>query len=264
MEKDILIQNLKTKAGVDNLSERTYEEVATVLLPMFEDDTKITDESWVLPVQMLKSASGQLRHEVANGITNGKAQWETAMKSAFEEEKAKAVEAAKAEWEKEKNKTQTAPPAPKEKDIDVAELVANEVKKYMGEESEFAKLQKQFGEFLTVQAEKEKAAKEDDIRTQVRNYLISRGVDEDDYALEITMEKLIIGEKPDVSVLSQKAEKDYEAIYKRMHKNDGAAPFNGGMGEGNKGNGAAQWLKGRDEKTQEQAKAAEERKKLLK
>jgi hypothetical protein len=100
MEKNLLIQNLKSKAGIDNLSDRTYDEVATVLLPQFADDEKITDESWNLPIQMLKSMSGQLRHEVADGITNGKTQWETEQKAAQQKAIDDAMAAFKTQWEK--------------------------------------------------------------------------------------------------------------------------------------------------------------------
>ena len=82
MEKNLLIQNLKSKAGVDNLSDRTYDEVATLFLPQFTEDDKITDESYAAPLQVLKTMSGQLRHEVADGITKGKTQWETEQKAA--------------------------------------------------------------------------------------------------------------------------------------------------------------------------------------
>ena len=58
-------------------------------------------------------------------------------------------------------------------------------------------------------------------------------MDEDDYALEIMLEKLVIGDKPDVVALKAKAEKEYEAIYKRMHKGENAQPFAGGGGSAN-------------------------------
>ena len=77
MEKNLLIQNLKSKAGVDNLSDRTYDEVATLFLSQFADDEKVTEETYSIPLQMLKTMSGQLRHDVADGISRGKSQWET-------------------------------------------------------------------------------------------------------------------------------------------------------------------------------------------
>ena len=235
MEKNLLITNLKTKAGVDNLSERTYDEVATAYLPLFTDDDKITDESWNIPVQILKTMSGQLRHEVADGITKGKSQWETEQQAAQQKAIDDAVAAAKAQWDKD-HRSQKPDDQQQQKQEDqqpnIAELVAKQVaeqfKGLTGENSEFGKLSKQFSEYLAAQALKDKAATEEGIRSQIKAYLIGRGVEEDDYALEITLEKLVIGENPDVAALKTKAEKDYEAIFKRMHKDDGANPFSGG------------------------------------
>ena len=100
MEKNLLIQNLKSKAGVDNLSDRTFDEVATLVLPQFAEDDKITEESYTMPLQMLKTMSGQLRHDVAEGITNGKSQWETEQKTAQQKAIDDAMSAFKAQWEK--------------------------------------------------------------------------------------------------------------------------------------------------------------------
>ncbi len=61
------------------------------------------------------------------------------------------------------------------------------VAKLTGEDSAFGKLSKQFSDYLTLQAAKEKAATEADVRSQVRDYLIERGVDEDYFALEYTL-----------------------------------------------------------------------------
>lgn len=230
MEKNLLIQNLKTKAGVDNLSERTYDEVATALLPLFADDEKINDESWNVPIQMLKSMSGQLRHEVADGITKGKTQWETEQKTVQQKAIDDAVEAFKTQWEKDHPSQQHQ----EEQQPDVAKLVAEQVAEQMknltGENSEFAKLSKQFSDYLKAQAEKDKLLSEANVREQIKAYLIGRGVEEDDFALEIALEKLVIGENPDVAALKTKAEKDYEAIFKRMHKGEDAQPFMGGGG----------------------------------
>lgn len=266
MEKNLLIENLKTKAGIDNLSDRTYDEVATVLLPMFADDEKITDESWSIPLQMLKSMSGQLRHEVADGISKGKAQWENEQKTAQQKSIDDAVSAFKAQWEK--DHASGTPPVEEGKP-DIAALVAEQVKAQMegltGENSEFAKLSKQFSDYLKLQAEKDKAAAEADVRSQIKDFLIGRGVDEDDYALEIMLEKLVIGDKPDVAALKAKAEKEYEAIYKRMHKGENAQPFAGGGGGG--GNAIEQeidaWAKRRDGIAASEAAAAAELEKQI-
>lgn len=235
MEKEALIQNLKTKSQIDNLSERTIDEVATLFLPQFADDEKINDESWNLPVQMLKTMSGQLRHDLSGGINDFKTKFEADNKDAQAKAIADAIAAAKAEWEKKNPKSDPKKEEKKEEqnqDVDqkVADALAKAMADLTGEEGALGKLSKQFSDFLTQQAEEKKQISVSNVRNQVREYLIGRGVEEDDYALEICLEKLEIGEKPDVASLKAKAEKDYETIYNRMHKNDGSQPFKGGGG----------------------------------
>lgn len=267
MEKELFLTTLKGKAQVDNLSDRTYDEVAALWLPSFADDSKITDESWNIPVQMLKTMSGQLRHDVSVGIASGKNQWELEASTARQKAIDDAVAAAKTEWEKSTKSAPDDKPGQQPEDLDakVAAAVAKAMAGVTGEDGTIGKLSKQLNDFLVASAAKEKAQTEAEIRSQIRSHLISRGVDEDDYALEITMEKLAIGENPDVAALSAKAEKDYEAIYKRMHKGEGAQPFAGGIGGDGAGGsgGAAAWLKSRAGIAEEESAAAEARKKLL-
>lgn len=242
MEKELFQTTLMEKAKaannnspIDNLSERTISEVVNLFLPSFADDTKITDESWKVPVEMVKTMSGQLRHDMSGGIAAFKTQFETEQKAQMEKDKQDAIDAFKAEWEKNHQTTTTTSTQETtntESDIDkkIADAMAKAMEGLTGEEGALGKLSKQFSDYLSTQAAKEKAATEADVRSQVREYLIDRGVDEEDFALEYTLEKLVIGEKPDVNALKTKAEKDYEAYYKKIHKNDGAQPFAGGGG----------------------------------
>ena len=229
MEKEALIQSLKEKSQIDNLSERTIDEVATMFLPQFADDEKITDESWGLPVQMLKTMSGQLRHDLSGGINAFKTQFETENKDAQAKAIADAIAAAKAEWEKNNKPGGAEPPKTEDLEAKIAEAVA----KATGEQTKaFEELSKKFGEYMAQVAEEKKTQTIANTREQLKNYLISLGVEEDDYALEIALEKLEIGEKPDFDALKTKVKSDYEAIYKRMHKGEGGLPFNGGGGNG--------------------------------
>lgn len=250
MEKELFQTTLMEKAKaannnspIDNLSERTISEVVNLFLPSFADDTKITDESWKVPVEMVKTMSGQLRHDMSGGIAAFKTQFETEQKAQMEKDKQAAIDAFKEEWEKtHPTPTPTPTPTPEptktEPDIDkkIADAMAKAMEGLTGEDGALGKLSKQFSDYLKTQAEKEKAATEADVRSQVREYLIDRGVEEEDFALEYTLEKLVIGEKPDVNALKTKAEKDYEAYYKKIHKNDGAQPFKGGGGGGTDSN----------------------------
>lgn len=270
MEKELFITTLKDKvkasdnnAQIDNLSERTISEVATMFLPQFADDEKITDASWTLPVQMLKTMSGQLRHDTSEGINAFKTKFETENKTTQQKAIDDAVAAFKAQWEKDHPSQK---PQQQEDNIDqkIADAIAKAVGGLTGDEGAIGKLSKQFGDYLALQAEKEKKQTEEGIRQQVREYLLGRGVDEEDFALDYTMEKLVIGENPDINALKTKAEKDYETNYKKIHKNDEAHPFNGGAGGGQETSSAESWLKNRGNVAEQEAKAAEERKKLLK
>lgn len=267
MDKQSFITSLKEKAGVDNISERSYEEVANLFASQFADDSKVTEESWGFPVQMVKTMSGQLRHDTSAGINDFKSKFETEQKNALEKSKEDAIAAFKAEWEKtHQNEPPKQEPAPNTPDISalVAAQVEEKMKGLTGDDSEFGKLNKQLRDYLKLQAEKDKAATEASIREQVRDHLIGLGVDEKDFALRYTLEHLDIGDKPDISALKTKAEKDYESTYKEIHYADGAKPFAGGGGEGGNGaSGAEAWLKGRDQQTKAESEAAEARRKLL-
>ena len=242
MEKELFQSTLLDKAKaannnapIDNLSERTINEVVALFLPSFADDEKITDESWNLPVQMVKTLSGQLRHDTSLGINDFKTKYAEEQKTANQKAIDDAVAAFKEQWEKDHPSQQQQQQQQQQPDIAklVAEQVAEQMKGLTGENSEFGKLSKQFGDFLKMQEEQTKANAIANVRNQVKEYLLGRGVEEDDYALEITLEKLTIGENPDVAALKTQAEKDYEAIFKRMHKDDGAIPpFAGGQGKG--------------------------------
>lgn len=270
MEKELFQTTLMEKAKaannnspIDNLSERTISEVVNMFLPSFADDTKITDESWKVPVEMVKTMSGQLRHDMSGGIAAFKTQFETEQKAQMEKDKQAAIDAFKAEWEKNHQTTTTTSTqetTKTEPDIDkkIADAMAKAMEGLTGEEGALGKLSKQFSDYLKTQAEKEKAATEADVRSQVREYLIDRGVDEDDFALEYTLEKLVIGENPDVNALKTKAEKDYEAYYKKIHKNDGAQPFAGGGGGNDNPNADFQnYIKEKQALAAQEAKDAE-------
>lgn len=260
MEKELFISQLKEKTGVDNLSERTIDEVANLFLPQFANDESITDESWKVPIQMVKTMSGQLRHDLSGGITAFKTQFEADNKTLQEKAIADAVAAAKLEWEK--NHPTQDPPKP-EPDLDTK--IAEAVAKATGEQAKaFETLSKQFSEYMAKVEEEKKSQTIANVKDQIRDYMIGRGVEEDDYALEIALEKLEIGDKPDVAALKAKAEKDYEAIYKRMHKTDGGLPFHGGAGGAKDSNVEFEnYIKAKKAEAEQEARDAEALKQFM-
>ena len=67
-----------------------------------------------------------------------------------------------------------------------------------------------------------------------------------------------------MSALKAKAEKDYEAYYKKIHRNDGAQPFNGGAGGTHDSNTEFQnFIKARQAEAAQEAKDAEELRKQM-
>jgi len=234
MEKNLLIQNLKSKAGIDNLSERTYDEVATVLLPMFADDEKITDESWSLPVQMLKSMSGQLRHEVADGINKGKTQWESEQKTAQQKAVDDAMAAFKAQWEKDHPDVKPAE-KPEEK-VDVAQLVADEVAKLKGEltgdDSAIGKLAKQFTDYMAKTEQEKKDALVNKIREELKDYLLDVRLADREPVVNLAIKETEVNADSDFDKLKIEVEKKYEKLYKEFYGDSGNGPYAGGAGGG--------------------------------
>lgn len=236
MEKNLLIQNLKSKAGVDNLSDRTYDEVATLFLPQFTEDDKITDESYAAPLQVLKTMSGQLRHEVADGITKGKTQWETEQKAAQQKAIDDAMAAFKAQWEKD-HPTQELPkqePPKQEPSIDdrFAEFEKNLLAKMTGDDSAFGKLSKQFTDYMARQEQEKKDALINGIRENLKSYLLDERMADREPVVNLAIKELVIDEKSDFDKLKIEVEKKYESLYKDFYGDSGSGPYAGGAGGG--------------------------------
>lgn len=236
MEKNLLIQNLKSKAGIDNLSDRTYDEVATVLLPQFADDEKITDESWNLPIQMLKSMSGQLRHEVADGITKGKSQWETEQKAAQQKAIDDAMAAFKTQWEKDHPTNEPPKNDPPKDEKTMEEKIAEAVKAAMGgltaEDGALGKLTKQFTDYMAKQEEDKKNAIVNKIREDLKSYLLDERLAEREPVVNLAIKETEIKEDSDFDKLKIEVEKLYEKKYKEFYGDSGSGPYAGGSGGG--------------------------------
>ena len=240
MEKNLLIQNLKTKAGIDNLSDRTYDEVATSMLPLFADDEKITDESWNLPIQILKSMSGQLRHEVAEGITKGKTQWETEQKTAQEKAIADAIAAAKLEWEKAHPNQQQQQQQQQQNEQSLDEKIAAAIAKAMegvtGEQGSIGKLAKQFTDYMAKAEQEKKDAAVNKIREDLKTYLLDERLADREPVVNLAIKGLEIKEDSDFDKLKIEVEKAYEKLYKEFYGDSASGPYAGGAGGGQNSN----------------------------
>jgi len=269
MEKESFISALKEKSQVDNLSARTIDEVAAMFLPLFADDTKVTEESWKMPVQMLKTMSGQLRHDTSEGINSFKTKFEADNKTAQQKAIEDAIAKAKAEWEKANPKPQQEEKPAETNDVDqkIADAIAKAMEKMTNEESAFGKLNKQFSDYMAQVAAEKKAKSIESMRGDILEYIMEfDGLDADDNIIENVMFKLKIDGEKTLDALKTEAKSLYEAAYKKdVAKNGGGKPFKGGSGDGGDGEqGAAAWIKSRSGMAEQEAASAEARKKLLK
>jgi len=270
MEKNLLIQNLKSKAGVDNLSDRTFDEVANVFLPQFADDEKITDDSWNLPIQMLKSMSGQLRHEVSEGITKGKTQWENDQKVAQQKAIEEAIAAAKTEWEKnnpDPNKPDPNKPDPNaEKTLEekISAAVAKALEGITGEEGSIGKLTKQFTDYIAKTEQEKKEAIVNGIRENLKTYLLDERFADREPVVNLAIKELTIKEDSDFDKLKIEVEKKYEELYKQFYGDSGSGPYAGGAGGGTNSNKEFEnFIKDRQKAAEAAAKDTEELEKNL-
>ena len=267
MEKNLLIENLKTKAGVDNLSDRTFDEVATVFLPQFADDEKITDDSYALPIQMLKTMSGQLRHEVADGITKGKTQWETEQKTAQQKAIEDAIAAAKAEWEKQNPKQETKQEPPKQEpslEEKIAAAVAKAMEGVTGEEGSIGKLTKQFTDYIAKTEQEKKDALVNKIREDLKSYLLDERFADREPVVNLAIKEMEIKEDSDFDKLKIDVEKKYEKLYKDFYGDSGSGPYAGGAGGGSNSNKEFEdYIKAKQAEAEAAAKDTEELEKGL-
>lgn len=275
MEKEALIQGFKDRLG-DNasvVSDRSYEEIANVALPSFADDSKITDDTWKLPVQMLNTLVGQYRHDVANGITNAKTQWATENDAANKKAIEDGIAAFKTQWEKD----HPAPPKPEptpqtdeeKRKAEMTELVkgilAENNKQLLGEEGVIGKLSKSVTDFMEGYQKQQKETLLAGTRKQITDYLTELGATSKP-ALNLAVKQLEIGDTPDIDKLKLEAKKGYETIYKEFYA-DGGKPF-GGSGSAGGGGGSDEalkkYLEGKQAEAQKEANDAENLRKKFK
>lgn len=271
MEKEALVAALREKSGVDNLSERTIAEVAQSALPLFADDDKITDDTWAPFVQMLRSVSGQYRHDVADGIAGGKSQWELAAKAQWEKDaKTQLEKEIRAELEK---KAPAPNPAPEEKPapVDMSKLVADAVASAMAgltaEEGAIGKMTKQFNDYVAKAEQEKKDAIIADKRKALRNYLIEERMADREPVVNLVIKDYEISADSDIDRMKVDIEKKYEALYKELYGDAFGGPFAGGAGGVGNGqdskNEFDKYIAEKREAADKEAKDADELRKLM-
>lgn len=266
MEKDILIQELRTKVGEDNckvISDKTFDGIAESVLPMFADDSKITEETWKLPVATLIQFAGQKRFD------------EKAFTEKFKEDYAKEYGA---QHEKDvENRIKSAVDKALEDykkahpengggnggdggnggstDDDLDAKVAKAVKEAMagltGADSDFGKMTATMTDFMKSQMEREKTATLNSVKSELKKHLIALKAN-NEACIDDALEDIEYGDNPTFEGLKQTAISAYEKRYKRYYA-DGGKPFGGNSTGGNGGEGN-DFVKERIAKLQQEAK----------
>lgn len=272
MEQETLVNELKTRVGDTDLSERTVTEVAKSALPLFADDSKITDELWNATTQMLKSALGQERAERKDWITKQQETLANADRTAREQWQKEFEE----KWAKEHTAqelplNQDSPSINQGDDDKIAAAVAKAMeaqnKKLFGEDGKTGILG-QMSDFIKQSQTQAKEAKVSAIRKELKDYLVTKGANlkQREPLINLTVKNVAIDDNFDIDKAKLEVEKAYEKNYKDFY-GDGGKPFGGdsvGSGASSADADLKKYLEGKAAKAKAEADAADNLRKKFK
>ena len=263
MEKDILIQGLRTRIGEDDakiISDKTFDGVATEVLSLFADDTKVTDETWKLPVALLKQFAGQKRFDEKTFTEKFKTDYAKEYNTQHEKDVetristavAKALEDYKKEHPENGGGKDKENGGGKDDDLDtkVKNAVAEAIKGLTGEESEFGKLNKTMTTFLQSQQDREKADAKNRVKAELKKHLLNLKAN-NEACIDDALDDIEYGDSPKFEDLKQSAISAYEKRYKRYYA-DGGKPF-GGKSTEDGGDETSTYVKDRIDKLKKEA-----------
>ncbi len=261
MDKETLIQTLRDKVGETDfavLSDRTIDNIVTPLLPMFSDDEKITDESYNLPLGILKSYIGQYRHDIAEGIKNGKASWEEEQKESVSKKIAEEIEKAKKEWES-KNDTSKDTDSIKEKDahLTAEEITQKVIESLTGKGGALEKLTGTFSKFMEDYSEERKQKKMSQTRDVLRDYLIEHLGADRMPVVNLAIQDIEISDDSDIDSLKKDVKEKYEARYKEFYGDMPLSVRDGAYGAGDSVDEFKQYMKELEQREADSARDAE-------
>lgn len=258
MEKESLINSLKERIGENDfnaISRRSVETIIEPLLPMFADDEKVTEETYALPVAMLKSFIGQSRHAIAEGIKSEKARLEADRQKTIDA----AIEAAKLEWSKknEQNDDTKGEPKsePKQDSTDINALIEKKFEALMSKDGALGKLTEGFNTFINDYNKRRTEETEASLRQRITRGLEDMGADKSK-VIEIALRDLKFDNEKSYDDLFREAKDNYEALYKELYAN-GPMPFAGGSGEKDSNADFNAYLKRKQDEAARQEKDAE-------
>ena len=261
MEKDILIQNLRTRIGEDNasiISDKTFDGIADAYLPMFSDDSKITDDMWSYPVAVLNAYAGQKRHDDKVFAEKYKTDYEAQHQKDVDERIKKATEKALEEYKKSLEGEGGGKKGNGEGDGNAADDMEERINAILGNklkerDDELTKLRKTIEDITASQKEREKAARIGSVKSALKQHLLDLKAN-NEACIEDALESLDYGDEPTLDGLKQSAVAAYEKRYKRYY-GDGGKPF-GGESAGGSGGGSGSIVKDHIERVKQQVQDA--------
>lgn len=261
MEKEILIQNLRSKLGDDKsgvISDRTMDAFADMWLPRFNDDSKITDDTWTEPITFLTNYAGQKLHDDAAMADKLKREIGDKFNADLAQKIKDAEAAAIAKYIKEHpqdngggnggngggNGNGGNQGGTKTMEELVAEQVAAAMANLTKEDGVIGKLNTTLGDFIKTNQEKERNQSVANMKARLTDYLKEKGASNIP-TIEDALLDIEYGDKLDFDELKAKVTTAYETRFKRYF-GDGGKPFGGGSQGGNgggNGNGLSEDIK---------------------
>ena len=270
MEKETLIQNLKDRVGENDfsvLSQRTIDSIIDPIMPMFADDSTVTDDTYTLPVNMLRSYIGQYRHDLADGMKNGKTAWENEQKTNLAKAVEQAVSDAKKQWDHDNVTTATAEPQEKKQTaISADDVVQKVLENLNGEKGALSEMKSLLQGFIKKTEKERRERTVDSIRSEIKSHLMELdNLDDDDFILEYTMDHVKVDENTDLAKAKEEAVKIYEAAYQRNAKRFGGFVSANGGGSAIKDSvdDFKDFIRERQEKVQQEQRDADALNKML-
>lgn len=260
MEQETLVSELRNRVGDPDISERTINQVAQSALPMFADDSKITDDLWNFAVTTVKSAVGQERA--------ARKDWITKQQETLAESDKKARE----QWQKDFEAKWAKDHQPDDKGGDedkVAKAVSEALKGYntklFGEDGKSGLIGAQLAstsEFIKQSNAKAKEARIESMRKELKDYLVGKKASREP-VINLAIKEMNLDDDTDIDKAKIEVEKSYEAKFKEFY-GDGGKPFGGesaGGGEANPDEDVKKFLESRAKEREERQKRIDEMKK---
>ena len=266
MQKDILIQELRTRVGEDDakvISDKTFDGFASNYLSLFEKDEDITDDTWTIPVAALKMFAGQKRHDDKVFAERYKSEYEAQhqkdVDARIADATAKAIEEFKKTLENAGEKggegedTKPDPKAADDMEERMRAIMENALKERDKQIEDFKNTIKELTES---QKEREKTARISSVKAALKKHLQDLKAN-NEACIDDALDGIDFGDEPKFDELKQTAIDAYEKRYKRYY-GDGGKPFGGESAGGGTSGGGGSIVKSHIERVKQQVQDAED------